>query len=67
MEKYDLYLVHHDNKTLGQFFPPLYEEYFTQWPPTPSAEVVKAAKDITIATAQARTKEENVRDFDLPK
>jgi hypothetical protein len=29
-EKFLLYTEHHAKKTLGQLFPPLYEEYFTK-------------------------------------
>lgn len=66
MEKFELYKEHHDKKTLGQFFPPLYEEYFSRWPPTPTEEQSEAAGGKpAIAIAAARTAEEHVRDFGL--
>ena len=66
VEKFVLYKRHHDSKTLKQFFPALYEEYFTLWPPTPTAEAIAAAdNDIAAATAMVYKTEANVRTFDL--
>ena len=66
MEKYELYKEHHNNKTLGQFFPPLYEEYFSSWPPTPTVQDVEVANGNTaVATSEVRKAEEHVRDFEL--
>jgi len=60
--------VHQANKTAGQFFPPLYEEYFSQWAPTPTTEQIDQADgNVAIATATVRQIEENVRDFDLTR
>ena len=67
-EKYTLFKVHHDAKTLGQFFPRLHEEYFAQWPPTPTAEDIEAVDgDTAIATARVWKAEEIVRGFELTK
>ena len=50
--KYELYKDHHANKTLPWFFPSLYEEYFTVWPPTPTMQDVEATGgDTAVATA----------------
>jgi len=58
-------LDHQANKTLGQFFPPLYEEYFSKWPPTPTKEEIsEAAGVVAIAAATVRQVEEYVRGFD---
>jgi len=66
-EKYALYEQHHDNKTLGQFFPPLYEEYFARWPPTPTEEAIEAAKGNAVAAAaRTRKTEQDVRDLPYP-
>lgn len=60
------YKKHHDAKTLGQFFPRLYEDYFALWPPTPTPEVLEAMKnDMNVAVAKVQSDEETVRDFDL--
>ncbi|KAF9785373.1 hypothetical protein BJ322DRAFT_1020909 [Thelephora terrestris] len=60
VEKFELYKEHHDKKTLGQFFPPLYEEYFARWPPTPTDEELEAAGGKTAtAVAGVRTLEEH--------
>ena len=66
--KYLLFLDHQANKTTGQFFPPLYEEYFSMWPPTPTEEnISEASGSVAVATATVRQKEEYVRDFELTK
>ena len=67
-EKFKLYQVHHDSKTLKQFFPSLYEEYFAVWPPTPTAEDISAVKgNLARAVAQVQSVEEHVRTFELPE
>ena len=66
VEKFKLYKEHHAKKTLGQFFPPLYEEYFASWPPIPTAEGIEAAGgNKATATAKVRTTEEHVCCLDL--
>ena len=66
--KFELYRKHHDSKTLGQFFPPLYEEYFSYWPPTPTElDIGAAAGNTANATAKVRKEEEHVSDFKLTK
>ena len=63
VDKFEIYKEHHDKKTLGQFFPPLYEEYFLKWPFTVTEEEVSAAGGKTAtAIAKVRSIEENVRD-----
>ena len=62
--KFEPYKEHHDRKTLGQFFPPLYEEYFSRWPLTPTDERIEAVGG-KAAVAEARTVEEHVRDLTL--
>lgn len=63
VEKFELFKERHDQKTLGQFFPPLYEEYFLKWPLALTEEDVNAAGGKTAtATANVRSLEENVRD-----
>ena len=63
-EKYAIFKEHHDRKTLGLFFPPLYEEYFTLWPATPTAENVEAAGGrMANAVSNIRRVEEHVRVF----
>lgn len=53
---------HHDRKTLTQFFPPLYEEYFALWPPVPTAEFVQGeGKNMENAVVVIRKEEEQVR------
>jgi len=65
-EKFELYKEHHNNKTLGQFFPPLYEEYFSSWPPAPTAQDIGAANgNIAVAISAIRKVEEHVRDFEF--
>ena len=66
-EKYKIFLEHCNRKTPGLFFPPLYEEYFTLWPPSvPAVEGTQGLKDNTaVAYAKAQTTEEHVRDFKL--
>jgi len=64
--KYPQFLDHQANKTISRFFPSLYEEYFSQWPPTPTEEEVsEAGGNIAVATAIVRQIEEHVRDFEL--
>ncbi|KAF9779307.1 hypothetical protein BJ322DRAFT_1113652 [Thelephora terrestris] len=60
-EKYKIFLVHCDRKTPGLFFPALYEEYFTLWPPPVLAvEGVQGPRNNSaIANAKARTTEEH--------
>ena len=66
IKKYSLFLEHQANKTTGQFFPPLYEEYFSLWPPTPIEEDVSGAGgSVPVATATVRQREEHVRGFEL--
>jgi hypothetical protein len=66
VEKFPQFLDHQVNRTLGQFFPPLYEEYFSRWPPTPTEEdITEAGGNTAVATARARQTEEHVRDFEL--
>jgi hypothetical protein len=61
VEKFKLYKNHHDARTLGQFFPPLYEEYCTIWVPVPTAEQIEAAGGkVAAATAGVRKDEEHV-------
>lgn len=65
--KFDLYKEHHSKKTLKTFFPSIYEEYFTLWPPTPTAEAIEAANgDETVASVQVRKDEQIVRDCHSP-
>jgi hypothetical protein len=40
--KFELYRKHHAAKTLSQFWPSLYEEYFSEWLPTPTAQDIEA-------------------------
>jgi hypothetical protein len=66
--KYDIFKVHQERKTSGQFFPALYEEYFALWPLTPTPEGIEAAGgNLEIALAKLRRFEEHVRDFVLIK
>jgi len=63
-KKFPQFLEHQANKTGNQFFPSLYEEYFSKWPPTPTeAEVAEAGNSVAVATATARQTEELVRSF----
>jgi hypothetical protein len=62
--KFELFLEHHDKKSLGVFFPPLKEEYFALWPPMPTADEIRAANgSIDVAVAGGRKVEEHVCDF----
>lgn len=62
-DKYEIYKEHHDNKTLPQFFPSFYEEYFANWPPTPTMQIIEAARgNVAVATVVARKVEQNVCD-----
>ena len=66
MKMFESFKEHHDKKTLGQFFPPLYEEYFSKWLPMPTAEEVEAAGGKTaVAVTGVRTVEEHVCGFAL--
>lgn len=68
MERFKLYQKHHEEKTLGQFFPPLYAEYFALWPIAPTADDIRGASgNIAVATAKLRNLEEHVRGFDIPE
>lgn len=64
--KYVLYQQHQNTKTLGLFYPPLYEEYFAKWPPIPTAHDLEGAGG-NLATAKARVRghEEHVCDLEL--
>ena len=62
-EKFEEYKEHHRKKTLKLFFPTVYKDYFTLWPPTPTEEELAAAKgDAKVATARVQKKEQRVRD-----
>jgi len=62
--KFAQFLDHQANKTAGQFFPALYEEYFSAWPPAPTEEqIADAGGNTAVATAKARQDEEHVRDL----
>lgn len=62
--KFVEFLHHQVNKTTSQFFPPLYEEYFSTWPPTPTKEDInEAGGEVAVATAASRQIEERVRDI----
>jgi len=64
--KFKIFKEHHLTKTLGLFFPRLYEEYFELWPPTPTDEdVAKAQGKTEVAIAKVRRTEERVSDLDL--
>jgi hypothetical protein len=66
VEKFPLYLKHHGDKILDQWFPSLYTEYFALWPPTPNEEEIEAASgNIAAATAQVYKVEERVRTRSL--
>jgi len=68
VEKFELYKKHHATKTLTQFFPSLYEEYFLSWPPTPTEEDIKAAKgNAAVALVKVQQEEQKVRDFNSPE
>ena len=65
VEKFPIYRTHHFKKTLKQFFPALYREFFAIWPPTPDAEDIGATGgNIAAATAVVRAREEMVCDLD---
>jgi len=63
VEKYEIFKEHHDRKTLSVFFPPLYEEYFALWPPTPAVQ--GEGGGTAIADPNIRKVEEIVRDIEL--
>ena len=66
-EKYKLFQSHHNHKTLGQFFPALYEEFFSRWPVTPTAKAIEATEgNAASAAANLRKVGERVRDVYLP-
>jgi hypothetical protein len=61
---YSPFLEHHEKKTLPRFFPSVYEEYFTLWPPTITQEAIEDAKgDAAIALARVRKAQETVRNL----
>ena len=63
-EKFLLFLTHQASKITGQFFPPLYEEYFSTWALTPTEEEInKACGNVAVATTTVQQIEENVRGF----
>lgn len=65
--KFAQFLDHQAKKTTGQFFPPLYEEYFAKWPPAPTnQDITNASGSVAVATATVRQAEETVRDFGFP-
>jgi hypothetical protein len=67
VEKFALFIEHHDRKSLGVFFPPLGEEFFAKWPPAPTPEEIDAAGGkIDNAVATFRKAEEHVRGFFIP-
>lgn len=50
------------------FFPSLYEEYHTLWPPTPTAENTQAAGgNAAVALAQVQKAAERVHYFEFSK
>ena len=60
--KFPLFLNHQAKKTLGQFFAPLYEEYFAKWPLVPKEEdVAEYGGDVAVALAKVQEIEEDVR------
>jgi len=64
-KRFAQFLDHQVNKTTGQFFPSLYEEYFAKWPPTPTKEdITQANGDVEVAVAVVRQAEERVRDLE---
>lgn len=66
LTKYQAFLDHQANKTTSQFFPALYEEFFSKWKPIPTEDELRDAQDnVAIATAKARKTQEHVRDFEL--
>jgi len=63
-QRFSQFLDHQAHKTLGKFFPRVYEDYLEKWPPTPTEEDISEAKgNIAVATASTRQTEETVRDF----
>ena len=65
-ERHAQFLSHQLKKTTSTFFPRLYEEYFTEWPPSPTEEEIAASNgEISVATTIVQKIEENVRDFKL--
>ena len=66
VENYPQFLDHQAKKTTSQFFPSLYEEYFSKWPPAPTEEEVNEANGkVDVAVAKVRKFEERVRGFEL--
>ena len=62
VDKFPMFLNHQAKKTLVQFFPPLYEEYFAKWPPVPKEEdIAEHDGDIGVASAKFWEIEEDVR------
>jgi len=67
VEKFEAYKKHHAAKALTQFFPSLYEDYFSLWPPTPTEEDLEAAKgNAAVALVKVQEAEQTVRDFNSP-
>ena len=63
-ERYPLYQKHNVDGTLGQFFPSVYEGYFTLWPLTPTEKDINVAEgNVAAALAITRKREEHVREF----
>ena len=64
-KRYPVYIEHHDRKALPQFFPSLYEEFFSEWPlRAPTEDEIEAAKDdMAIAVVGVRKLEEHVSEF----
>ena len=61
LEKYPLYQLHHNRKSLPQFFSSVYREFFAKWPPTPNEQELNAAGgDAAVATAVAQEREQQV-------
>ena len=61
VDKFPLFLNHQAKKTLGQFFSPLYEEYFAKWPPVPTEmDIAEQRGDIAAALAKVREAEQDV-------
>lgn len=64
--KYAFFKEHQNRKTLNQFFPALYEEYFALWPLIATPEGLEAAQgDVAVAVANVQKVEQTVRDFKL--
>jgi len=65
-QKFEIFKEHQSKKTLTQFFPALYEEYFALWPPVPTPEDLEAVKgDEACAITKVREYEQEVRYFEF--